>query len=142
MSGSVQQYDTVTPGIQGSYCRDAAICASAGYFRSAAAYYSPIPCLKKPAVWQSSCATRLENRLCRKHVGVDANRSSGPVVYQAARPSVRSMKRACPNDVAFCEPADLAFPDDVHGFVSRNGVERPSTDRNHWLATTRFFTKR
>jgi hypothetical protein len=34
------------------------------------------------------------------------------------------MKRACPTDVTFCEPADLTLTDDVHGLVSRNCVDR------------------
>src|SRR5438128_572981 len=41
------------------------------------------------------------------------------------------------NNVALWQPANLTFANDVHGFVSADCVQAPSTDRNHWLATTR-----
>ena len=80
--------------------------------------------------------------LCRKDVGVDANRSSGLFVYQAARPSVPSMKRACSTMSPFTSqriwPFRMMFMASYPAIV----LSAPSTDRNHWLATTRFLTKR
>ena len=84
-------------------------------------------------------------RLCRKHVGVDPKtliNRFGSAAYQAAMPSVRSMKRACPTISLFAShriwPFRMMFIASYPAMV----LGASSTDRNHWLATTRIFTKR
>jgi zeaxanthin glucosyltransferase len=57
--------------------------------------------------------------------GVDANASTGLSSISGSDAECALNEARLSNDVAFCEPADLAFPDDVHRLVSRNRVERP-----------------
>ena len=69
---------------------------------------------------------------------LSSNRAGGNVglaldVSQAVGPRVRSIKRILTDDVTLGQPADLAFPDDVDCFVSRDRVHR-SVHRSKPLA--------